>query len=232
MLAAFLVASGCGSDKRSNPVSPTPLPNPSPSPHLVSLHDTLVTGSSLISGTHAITRGRQYSAPFDDFNSPVDAVIRLVEWQGYYCNTAFTGSAIPDAVATFFVIRISPAEPGAERPPFVAFHTEVTTGAHHVAVVPAAMVTQQLEFTRLDAACGARNEGDPAAFYRFSATLPSPYPVTAGGGYWISISAVLPEDRVSWHWRFGAPDNKHSIFWANGTLTTFFNDRAFTIGAR
>jgi hypothetical protein len=92
-------------------------------------------------------------------------------------------------------------------------------------------VVQQFELSRLDAACGARNGGDPAAYYRFSAALPSSYPVSVGGQYWISISAVLPAERVAWHWRFGRPDNKHSIFWLNGSLSTFFDDRAFVISA-
>jgi len=110
-----------------------------------------------------------------------------------------------------------------------------TTGTFQVTTVPISAVRQQLEFTRMDAACGARTGGDPAAYYRYSADLSSPYDVTAGEPYWIAIYPVMPAVRESWHWRFGRQDNSYSIYWLNssplgiGTLTIFFADRAFAL---
>jgi hypothetical protein len=226
LLTAVWVA-GCGSNG-STPVSPTPTQS---SP----LHDTLVPAdSSIMTGTFAVGTESAYSAPFDDFIPKTNGAIRSVEWQGYYCNTAFTGNAIPDPVATSFIIRLAPSEAGMQRPPFDALRATATTGASQVTTVAAAAVRQQLEFTRMDAACGARNGGDPAAYYRFSADLSSPYAVTAGSQYWIAIYAVMPAVQESWHWRFGMQDNSYSIFWLNGslssgTLTMFFADRAFAV---
>jgi hypothetical protein len=186
-------------------------------------------GSTILNGSYAAGSGSVYSAPFDDFTPNRTANIGSVTWQGYYCNTAFTGNEIPDPVATAFVIRIAPNEAGANRPAFGTFGATQTTGTIQVSTVAAAAVTQRLEFTRQDAGCNARNEGDPAAYYDFSANLPSPYAVTAGTRYWMSIHAVLPAGRVAWHWRFGRQDNSFSIFWIEGTLTTFFADRAFAL---
>jgi hypothetical protein len=236
LLLLYALATGCGGGG-STPVFPTPTtptaPTPPPS---AALHDTLVpTGSSILNGTGAVGSQSAYSAPFDDFIPATNATIRSVEWQGYYCNTAFTGNAIPDPVATGFIIRLAPNEEGAQRPSFDGMRMSETTGTYQVTAVGASAVRQQLEFTRMDAACGVRNGGDPAAFYRMSADLSSPYDVTAGGRYWISIHAVMPEVRVSWHWRFGVQDNSYSIYWLNsgpisiGTLTLFFADRAFAV---
>ena len=50
-----------------------------------------------------------------------------------------------------------------------------------------------------------------------------------------TLSRVRParvDSTFSWHWRFGAQDNSYSIYWLNGTLTTFFADRAFSMRDR
>lgn len=223
MLTAVL-ATGCGSD--------TPDTKPSPTP--VALHDTLVPAdSSIRNGTIAGARDSDYFAPFDDFTPSANATIRTVEWQGYYCNTAFTGNAIPEPVATSFIIRLAPNEAGAERPSFDAFRAITTMGTAQVTTIAASAVRQQLEFTRMDAACAVRNEGDPAAWYRFSANLPSPYPVTAGGRYWLAIYAVIPSGpAVAWHWRFGMQHNSYSVYWSRGNLALSFGDRAFALRDR
>src|SRR5678815_2394559 len=119
LLLLYALATGCGGGG-STPVFPTPTtptaPTPPPS---AALHDTLVpTGSSILNGTGAVGSQSAYSAPFDDFIPATNATIRSVEWQGYYCNTAFTGNAIPDPVATGFIIRLAPNEEGAQRPSF------------------------------------------------------------------------------------------------------------------
>jgi len=116
--------------------------------------------------------------------------------------------------------------------PFEAFTTTETTAAFHITSMAASAVQQQLEFTRLDAACGARVGGDPAAYYRYSTNLSSPYTVTAGTRYWIAVYATLPAIQVTWHWRFGRQDNTFSIFWLTGTLGTFFGDRAYALHDR
>ena len=209
-------------------MSPTPPVSPA-------LHDALVpSGSSILTGTGAVGNQSAYSAPFDDFIVTTSTSIRTVEWQGFYCNTAFTCNEIPEPVATSFIIRLAPNEADWQRPSFDAMRAPETSGASQVTTVPISAVRQRLEFTRMDAACGVRNGGDPAAYYRFSADLPNPYAVTAGEQYWIAIHAVMPAVRVSWCWRFGRQDNTYSIFWLNsspisGTLTTFFADRAFAL---
>ena len=208
--------------------APTPVTS-SPVPP-AQLHDTLVPADvNIRTGTFASGTLSQYSAPFDDFTSTATTTIRSVEWQGFYCNTGFTGNAIPDPVATAFIFRLAPNDGTADRPSFDAFGPAASTPAIQLTTIAASAVRQQLEFTRPDAACGARVQGDPAAYYRFSADLPSPYSVTAGGRYWLSIYAVMPAGQVSWSWRFGRQDNSFSIFWLNGTLTTFFGDRAFSL---
>jgi hypothetical protein len=210
-----------------------------PGPTGLHLHDTLVgSGSAPFFGTHATGAESSYQAPFDDFTATGNAMIRTIEWQGYYCNRAFTGSAIPDPVATQFVIRIAPNDPGANRPPFAAFRAPTTTGETYVAIVRASSVRQQLETTRLDSPCGSRNGGDPASYYTFSTTLTTPFPLTAGRKYWVSIVATLPSVPVSWHWRFGRADNSASIYClcndviGGTTLTTFASDRAFALWDR
>ena len=221
---------GCGSGESggSNPVSPSPAVSSA-------LHDALVAnGSSILTGTGAVGNQSAYSAPFDDFIVATSTSIRTVEWQGFYCNTAFTGNEIPEPVATSFIIRLAPNEADWQRPSFDAMRAPETTGTPQVTAVPVSAVRQRFEFTRMDAPCGARNGGDPAAYYRFSTDLPNPYAVTAGERYWIAIHAVMPAVRVSWNWRFGMQDNTYSIYWLNssaasGTLTTFFADRAFAL---
>ena len=225
MVVVSLLATSCGSKSGDSSVGPTPVS--------VQIHDTLVAPDSNIrTGTYATGTESGYSAPYDDFTPVAAVTIRSVEWQGYYCNTAFTGSAIPDPVATRFIIRIAPNDGANQRPPFEAFTTTQTTAAYHVTSIAPSAVSQQLEFTRQDAACGARVGGDPAAYYRYSATLSSPYTVTAGTRYWIAIYATLPAIQVTWHWRFGREDNSFSIYWLTGTLTTFFGDRAYALHDR
>jgi hypothetical protein len=183
----------------------------------VTLHDNLVLGSEERAGTIAFQLDSQlsnYAAPFDDFVARQTASITSLEWQGYYCNVQFTGSDIPTPVATSFIVHIAQNEDGQQRPPYAAFNS-TATGSSYIQAIPAAAVRLQLEFTRLDAGCGARNGGDPAAYYRQSAELPAPYRVTAGQRYWISIYAVLPPVRVAWHWRNGGVDNGFSIFCLN-----------------
>ena len=202
------------------------------------MHDTLLAiGSAPFFGTHATGIESSYQAPFDDFTPTANATIRSIEWQGYYCNRAFVGLDIPGAVATQFVIRIAPNEPGANRP-FAAYRAPATTGETYVAIVPASAVRQQFESTRLDSPCGSRNGGDPAAYYNFATNLTTPVPVTAGRKYWISIVATLPSVPVSWHWRFGRTENSASIYClcndvlGGVTLTTFASDRAFALWDR
>ncbi|MGE3493041.1 MAG: hypothetical protein AB7N29_23790 [Vicinamibacterales bacterium] len=194
-------------------------------------------GSSTVNGTVA-NGGEHYQAPWDDFTQATSGMIRAVEWQGYYCNRAFTGSAIPDPSASSFYVRLAPNDPSLLHPHWDALRAASTSGAYQVSVIPASAVVQQFEFSRLDAPCGARNGGDPAAHYNMSANLPVPYPVTAGTKYWISIHAVIVTGaQVSWHWRFGRPDNNSSIYWLynspnSGTMTHFPNERAVALWDR
>ena len=206
------------------------MPPPPAGPVTVVVHDRLVPPATAIhSGVLVQSRiGFFDTTAFDDFVPAMDARIQRVTWQGYYCNRSFTGNAIPEPVASAFRVRIAPDDADGQRPPFETLYTDVPTATTYLATVSSAMVSQQFEFTRQDAACGIRNGGDPAAYYRFSAALPSPYDVTAGVRYWIGVQAVMPDVPVGWYWRVGLQDNSFSIYWL-GVLTTFFVDRAIAV---
>jgi hypothetical protein len=240
VVAGSLVVVGCGSSP-AHPSSPTPsIPSaptapPAPPPAPVGpvpfvVHDTLVASdSAIINGSTAFRRQRDSYMPYDDFVPTQAGTIQSIRWQGYYCDRAFTGATIPSPNATGYRIGLAEDESGGEHPPFALAFEYVTTPTLQWVVIPAADVRQELEFTRLDGPCLGGVEGNPAAYYRYSADLPIRFEVKAGTRYWVGVFALIPDGFVQWFWRFGRQDNSYSRYFVNGVMTTFFGERAVAI---
>ncbi len=164
-----------------------------------------------------VSNGALPGEVFDDFTFTGSGTIRTFGWQGIYCVQQVNAPA-PAPTATAF--RVSIYTDVAGRPNVT---TPVQTSTYTLA-----QVAQTFDKTVTGLTCGtAANTTWP--FYRYSVTLATPFAVTAGTKYWVSVQALTPSYDVYWGWRDGTPDNNSSLQLFNGTYTTYAIDRAYSL---
>lgn len=211
LAATLLLAAACGSDGNSTPDPDPEEPN----------HTTIVppTTSGYIEArtSQIVLDGSPPSYVFDDFILDAPASISTIAWQGIYC-VQQPGAAAPNPTASGFTITIYSDNAG--RPSMASpLHTSTYT---------VAQAGQVYEKTVNGLTCGtAPNTSWP--FYRYSVTLSTPFAVSAGTKYWISIQATTPSYAVYYGWRDGRPDNAFSLQLYDGDYEEFNIDRAFSL---
>lgn len=113
----------------------------------------------------------------DNFQIATSSTVGSLEWYGYYALT-------------------DPFPSGGSAPFFIAFHQSVSgTGAPLVPAAYSATVTASIALE------GGPVSGGIGTMYRFSATLPTEFPVSANAQYWLAINATQasPTDKP-FHW--------------------------------
>ena len=228
------MATACGSEDRG---ITQPTPSSAPWPSVVYLvHNTLnppdnrASRRLLLSAIQNPTPGPSQSVPlrvYDDFTSAVTTAIRTVSWQGGYCGGSPAVGPLPPPVAT--------------SPSFqIAFHRDSngspsgspSLADYDVTLTPAD-AHEQFAFDTGPTTGQCTSEAPNASYYDYTAVLPSPFPITAGVRYWLSVRADMRNAGASWGWRVGMRDNNHSKVNApqSSLLTTTF-DLAFSLSDR
>jgi hypothetical protein len=233
-VANIAVISACGGSKTESPTQPTPAPAPVPVPAApVVVHDSLQPLDNRQPTRlyeSAKSSGFWYYLT-DDFVSPVNTEIRVVRWQGGYCDPRYqVPLAVPRSVSRSFSIWIS-ADNGTGRRP--AAPANPPGGQLIDAVFAPADAHEELLFEVLDnggIGCGSK-ETSPASYFQYTATLPRPVPVTQGGRYWIAILGDTGDSGITWGWRVGRPDNGYTLpsFTADGYYPF---DMAFSVASQ
>ena len=208
----LLLAVACGGDDGDS--DPTPLPD---DPDRSTLVPPTTSGFVEARTSQIVTDGSLPSTVFDDFTLTEDATITTVGWQGIYC-VQQAGAAAPSPTASSFTIGLYADVAG--RPNTAA---PVQTSTYTVA-----QAGQTFEKNVSGLTCGtAANTTWP--FYRYEVTLTTPFNITAGTKYWISIQATTPSYAVYWGWRDGTVDNSSSLQLFNGVYTPYPVDRAYSL---
>lgn len=210
-LTALFALSACGKDK-----NPTPPVNTKP------IHETTVppgtSGFVEARTSQIVTNGSPPTQVFDDFTPTEGGTINTVGWQGIYC-VQQPGAPAPNPTATSFTI---------------SFYSDVsgrpnTAAPLQTSTYPVAQTGQTFEKNVAGLMCGtAANTTWP--FYQYSVRLATPFNVTAGTKYWLSIQATTPSYGVFFGWRDGIVNNRLSLQLFQGTYTTFNVDRAYSLG--
>lgn len=212
LVATLLLATACGGDSNN-----TPEPPDSEEPTHTTLVPPATSGYIEARTSQITTDGSPPSYVFDDFILDEPATIRTVDWQGIYC-VQQPNAAAPTPTASSFTITFYSNASG--RPN--------TAAPLHTSTYTVAQAGQVFEKTVNGLTCGtAPNTTWP--FYRYSVELSTPFTVTAGTRYWISIQATTPSYAVYYGWRDGRPDNASSLQLFNGDYTEFPIDRAFSL---
>lgn len=113
----------------------------------------------------------------DNFQIVTSSTVGSLEWYGYYALT-------------------NPFPSGGSAPFVIAFHESVSgTGAPQVPAAYTATVTASIALE------GGPVSGGIGTMYRFSATLPTEFPISANTQYWLAINATQasPTDKP-FHW--------------------------------
>ncbi|MEO8227770.1 MAG: hypothetical protein ABI637_10070 [Gemmatimonadota bacterium] len=166
-----------------------------------------------------VTDGSPPSQVFDDFSFAAGGTFTKVGWQGIYC-VQQPGAAAPSPTASSFTVSFYSdlnGKPNLTAPLQTTTYTVAQSG-------------QTFEKNVSGLMCGtAANTTWP--FYKYAVTLPTPFTVTAGSKYWISIQATTPSYAVYFGWRDGTVLNNLSLQLFNGVYTTYNIDRAYSLGS-
>ena len=233
-LAGALATCACGGSESGTPAQPTPTPTPAPTPvpaAPIVIHDTL---QPLENREPTRLYDSAKSSGFwyyltDDFISPVTTEIRVVRWQGGYCDARFqVPLAVPRPVSRSFSISLS-ADNGTGRRPVAP--VTAPSGQLLDAVFSPAEAHEELLFEALNSVgCGSKDPA-PASYYQYTATLPRPLAVTQGTRYWIAILGETGDSGITWGWRVGRSDNGYTLpsFTADGYYPF---DMAFSLASQ
>ena len=143
----------------------------------------------------------------DDFTSATSTTIRVVSWQGGYCNPVVPGQSSigaprADSTSAFQIWFVADRN---GTPQIANILSQVTLTA-----------TEAHEAFAFDAHTGpgvvyVQNEAD-CAYYDYTGVLPMPFAVTAGTRYWLQIRASegAGKQGLFWGWRAGSLDNSSS----------------------
>jgi hypothetical protein len=175
-----------------------------------------------------LTGGALNHQAADDFTPLVTTAIRTVSWQGGYCGGLPLAGAVPPptADARAFVVSFYPDQNGT---PQLYGGTQL----YEVTFTPAE-AHERFTFDTGATANVCDNQTPNASYYEYTAVLPTPFSVTAGTRYWLSVRADLPYDMpIAWGWRVGTPDNNYSVFAGlDIRLVTSTADLAFSLSDR
>jgi hypothetical protein len=164
-----------------------------------------------------VSNGALPGQVFDDFTFTGASTIRTVAWQGIYCVQA-AGSAAPAPTATAFKVSFYADSSGKPR-----LSTPLSSTTY-----PLAQAAQTFEKNQSGLTCGSAANTN-WSFYKYTATLTTPFAVTANTKYWFSVQALTPSYDVYFGWRDGIVDNSLSWQLFNGAYASFAFDRAFSL---
>ena len=167
-----------------------------------------------------LTGGAVNHLAADDFTPLVTTAIRTISWQGGYCDAGPSGAVVPPptADARAFVVSFYADRNGIPQP-FGG------TELYQVRPTPADAHEQFMFDT------GAAT--NPCSYYQYTAVLPTPFPVTAGTRYWLSVQTDIRVGGPRWGWSGGTSDNNYSVFSGLGIqMLTSTDDLAFSLSDR
>ncbi|MBC7843830.1 MAG: hypothetical protein H7099_16030 [Gemmatimonadaceae bacterium] len=164
-----------------------------------------------------VSNGALPSQVFDDFTFTAASTIRTASWQGIYC-VQIAGSAAPAPTATSFRVSFYADSSGRPR-----LGTPLSSTTYTVA-----QSGQTFEKNQGNLTCGTAANTN-WSFYRYTATLSTPFAAAANTKYWFSVQALTPSYDVYFGWRDGIVDNSSSLQLFNGTYTAYPFDRAFAL---
>jgi hypothetical protein len=164
-----------------------------------------------------VSNGALPGQVFDDFTFTGTSTIRTVAWQGIYC-VQTAGSAAPAPTATAFKVSFYADSSGKPR-----LSTPLASATY-----PLAQTAQTFEKNQSGLTCGTAANTN-WSFYKYTATLATPFAASANVKYWFSVQALTPSYDVYFGWRDGIVDNSLSWQLFNSVYSSFTFDRAFSL---